>query len=137
MSIKLENISYVYSPGTAYEHHALKDVSLEIPQGQFVGIIGHTGSGKSTLIQHLNGLMKATSGKLLYEGQNIYEDGYDMKKLRTQVGLVFQYPEYQLFEVDVLSDVCFGSEEPGTFQGRVREAGKRSLGACRISGEIL
>lgn len=106
MSIKLENISYVYSPGTAYEHHALKDVSLEIPQGQFVGIIGHTGSGKSTLIQHLNGLMKATSGKLLYEGQNIYEDGYDMKKLRTQVGLVFQYPEYQLFEVDVLSDVC-------------------------------
>ena len=99
MSIKLENISYVYSPGTAYEHHALKDVSLEIPQGQFVGIIGHTGSGKSTLIQHLNGLMKATSGKLLYEGQNIYEDGYDMKKLRTQVGLVFQYPEYQLFEV--------------------------------------
>ena len=108
MSIKLENISYVYSPGTAYEHHALKDVSLEIPQGQLVGIIGHTGSGKSTLIQHLNGLMKATSGKLLYEGQNIYEDGYDMKKLRTQVGLVFQYPEYQLFEVDVLSDVCFG-----------------------------
>lgn len=136
MSIKLENISYVYSPGTAYEHHALKDVSLEIPQGQFVGIIGHTGSGKSTLIQHLNGLMKATSGKLLYEGQNIYEDGYDMKKLRTQVGLVFQYPEYQLFEVDVLSDVCL-TEEPGTFQGRVREAGKRSLGACRISGEIL
>lgn len=136
MSIKLENISYVYSPGTAYEHHALKDVSLEIPQGQFVGIIGHTGSGKSTLIQHLNGLMKATSGKLLYEGQNIYEDGYDMKKLRTQVGLVFQYPEYQLFEVDVLSDVCF-QQEPGTFQGRVREAGKRSLGACRISGEIL
>ena len=136
MSIKLENISYVYSPGTAYEHHALKDVSLEIPQGQFVGIIGHTGSGKSTLIQHLNGLMKATSGKLLYEGQNIYEDGYDMKKLRTQVGLVFQYPEYQLFEVDVLSDV-FWTEEPGTFQGRVREAGKRSLEACRISGEIL
>ena len=137
MSIKLENISYVYSPGTAYEHHALKDVSLEIPQGQFVGIIGHTGSGKSTLIQHLNGLMKATSGKLLYEGQNIYEDGYDMKKLRTQVGLVFQYPEYQLFEVDVLSDVCFGPKNQGTFQGRVREAGKRSLGACRISGEIL
>lgn len=99
MSIKLENISYVYSPGTAYEHHALKDVSLEIPQGQFVGIIGHTGSGKSTLIQHLNGLMKATSGKLLYEGQNIYEDGYDMKKLRTQVGLVFQYPEYQLLKL--------------------------------------
>ena len=108
MSITLEHLSYVYNPGTAYEKHALKDVSLEIPQGQFVGIIGHTGSGKSTLIQHLNGLMKATSGRLLYEGKNIYEEGYDMKQLRTQVGLVFQYPEYQLFEVDVLSDVCFG-----------------------------
>ncbi len=84
------------------------------------GIIGHTGSGKSTLIQHLNGLMKATSGKLLYEGQNIYEDGYDMKKLRTQVGLVFQYPEYQLFEVDVLSDVCFGPKNQGHNQRRMR-----------------
>ena len=126
MSIKLENISYVYSPGTAYEHHALKDVSLEIPQGQFVGIIGHTGSGKSTLIQHLNGLMKATSGKLLYEGQNIYEDGYDMKKLRTQVGLVFQYPEYQLFEETVAKDVAFGPSNLGLtaeeVDERVREA---------------
>ena len=113
MSITLEHLSYVYNPGTAYEKHALKDVSLEIPQGQFVGIIGHTGSGKSTLIQHLNGLMKATSGRLLYEGKNIYEEGYDMKQLRTQVGLVFQYPEYQLFEVDVLSDVCFGPKNQG------------------------
>ena len=131
MSIKLENISYVYSPGTAYEHHALKDVSLEIPQGQFVGIIGHTGSGKSTLIQHLNGLMKATSGKLLYEGQNIYEDGYDMKKLRTQVGLVFQYPEYQLFEVDVLSDVCFGPKNQGLSQ---QECEARALEALKLVG---
>ena len=131
MSIKLENISYVYSPGTAYEHHALKDVSLEIPQGQFVGIIGHTGSGKSTLIQHLNGLMKATSGKLLYEGQNIYEDGYDMKKLRTQVGLVFQYPEYQLFEVDVLSDVCFGPKNQGLSK---EEGGLRAFEALRSVG---
>ncbi len=131
MSIKLENISYVYSPGTAYEHHALKDVSLEIPQGQFVGIIGHTGSGKSTLIQHLNGLMKATSGKLLYEGQNIYEDGYDMKKLRTQVGLVFQYPEYQLFEVDVLSDVCFGPKNQGLSP---EECEKRAREALQLVG---
>ena len=77
MSIALEHVNYVYSPGTAYEKHALKDVSFEIEQGQFVGIIGHTGSGKSTLIQHLNGLVKATSGKILYEGQNIYEEGYD------------------------------------------------------------
>ena len=113
MSIALEHVNYVYSPGTAYEKHALKDVSLEITQGQFVGIIGHTGSGKSTLIQHLNGLIKATSGKILYDGQNIYDEGFDMKKLRSQVGLVFQYPEYQLFEADVLSDVCFGPKNQG------------------------
>ncbi len=113
MSIALEHVSYVYSPGTAYEKHALKDVSFEIPQGQFVGIIGHTGSGKSTLIQHLNGLVRATSGKVLYEGKNIYDEGYNMRALRSQVGLVFQYPEYQLFEVDVLSDVCFGPKNQG------------------------
>ena len=108
MSIALEHVNYIYSPGTAYEKCALKDISLEIQQGQFVGIIGHTGSGKSTLIQHLNGLMKATSGDIRYEGKSIYEEGYDMRKLRSQVGLVFQYPEHQLFEVDVISDVCFG-----------------------------
>ena len=113
MSIALEHVSYVYSPGTAYEKHALKDVSFEIPQGQFVGIIGHTGSGKSTLIQHLSGLVRATSGKVLYEGKNIYDEGYNMRALRSQVGLVFQYPEYQLFEVDVLSDVCFGPKNQG------------------------
>ena len=126
MSIALEHVNYVYSPGTAYEKQALKDVSLEIPQGQFVGIIGHTGSGKSTLIQHLNGLIKATSGKILYEGQNIYEEGYDMRKLRSQVGLVFQYPEYQLFEVDVITDVCFGPKNQGLSpeecEARAREA---------------
>ena len=95
MSIALEHVNYIYSPGTAYEKRALNDISLEIGQGQFVGIIGHTGSGKSTLIQHLNGLMKATSGDILYDGQSIYAEGYDMRKLRSQVGLVFQYPEHQ------------------------------------------
>ena len=108
MSIKIEHLNYVYSAGTAYEKQALKDICLEIPHGEFVGVIGHTGSGKSTLIQHLNGLIRATSGALYYNGENIYEDGYNMKALRNQVGLVFQYPEHQLFEVDVLSDVCFG-----------------------------
>ena len=127
MSITLEHLSYVYNPGTAYEKHALKDISLEIPQGQFVGIIGHTGSGKSTLIQHLNGLMKATSGRLLYEGKNIYEEGYDMKQLRTQVGLVFQYPEYQLFEVDVLSDVCFGPKNQGLSKEECEAQAKEAL----------
>lgn len=113
MSIALEHVNYIYSPGTAYEKRALNDISLEIGQGQFVGIIGHTGSGKSTLIQHLNGLMKATSGDILYDGQSIYAEGYDMRKLRSQVGLVFQYPEHQLFEVDVISDVCFGPKNQG------------------------
>ena len=127
MSIALDHVSYVYSPGTAYEKHALKDVSLEIEQGQFVGIIGHTGSGKSTLIQHLSGLMKATSGKIFYNGQNIYEDGYDMRSLRSQVGLVFQYPEYQLFEVDVLSDVCFGPKNQGLSREECERNAKEAL----------
>ena len=127
MSNTLEHVNYVYSPGTAYEKQALKDVSLEIPQGQFVGIIGHTGSGKSTLIQHLNGLTKATSGKILYEGKNIYDEGYDMRGLRSQVGLVFQYPEHQLFEVDVLSDVCFGPKNQGLSQEECEARAKEAL----------
>lgn len=127
MSIALEHVNYIYSPGTAYEKQALKDVSLEIPQGQFVGIIGHTGSGKSTLIQHLNGLVRATSGKVLYEGQDIYEEGYDMRALRSQVGLVFQYPEYQLFEVDVISDVCFGPKNQGLSPEECEKNAKAAL----------
>ena len=127
MSIALEHINYVYSPGTAYEKQALKDVCLEIPQGQFVGSIGHTGSGKSTLIQHLNGLTRATSGRILYEGKDIYEEGFDMRWLRSQVGLVFQYPEHQLFEVDVLSDVCFGPKNQGLSQEECEERAKEAL----------
>ena len=127
MSIALEHVNYIYSPGTAYEKHALKDVSFEIGQGQFVGIIGHTGSGKSTLIQHLNGLIRATSGKVLYDGQNIYDEGYDMRKLRSQVGLVFQYPEYQLFEADVLSDVCFGPKNQGLSQEECEKNAREAL----------
>ena len=113
MSLKIENVSYVYSPGTAYEQKALKGVSMEIPDGQFVGIIGHTGSGKSTLIQHFNGLMKPASGRVLYNGEDIWGEGYDLRSLRFHVGLVFQYPEYQLFEEDVLTDVCFGPRNQG------------------------
>ena len=127
MSIKLKHIQYVYGQGTAYEKQALKDVSLEIPQGQFLGIIGHTGSGKSTLIQHFNGLIKAASGELYYEGKNIYEDGYDMKYLRSQVGLVFQYPEHQLFEVDVLTDVCFGPKNQGLSKEECEKRAKEAL----------
>lgn len=127
MSITLEHVNYIYSPGTAYEKRALNDISLEIGQGQFVGIIGHTGSGKSTLIQHLNGLMKATSGDILYDGQSIYAEGYDMRKLRSQVGLVFQYPEHQLFEVDVISDVCFGPKNQGLSEEESEKNAREAL----------
>ena len=127
MSIALEHVNYIYSPGTAYEKRALNDISLEIGQGQFVGIIGHTGSGKSTLIQHLNGLMKATSGDILYDGQSIYAEGYDMRKLRSHVGLVFQYPEHQLFEVDVISDVCFGPKNQGLSEEESEKNAREAL----------
>ena len=92
--LKLEHIEYVYSSGTAYEKRALKDINLDIYEGEFVGVIGHTGSGKSTMIQHLNGLMKATSGALYYNGENIYDEKYNLRQLRNNVGLVFQYPEH-------------------------------------------
>ncbi len=127
MSIELKHINYIYSPGTAYEKQALKEIDLEIFPGEFIGIIGHTGSGKSTLIQHLNGLMKATSGELYYNGENIYADGYDMKQLRSQVGLVFQYPEHQLFEVDVLTDVCFGPRNQGLTSEECEKRAKEAL----------
>ena len=131
MSIKLEHLNYIYSQGTAYEKKALNDVCLEIPHGEFVGIIGHTGSGKSTLIQHLNGLLRASSGELYYNGENIYREGYDMRKLRNEVGLVFQYPEHQLFEIDVLTDVCFGPKNQGLSPEESRE---RALEALRLVG---
>ncbi len=126
MAIKAEHINYLYGEGTAFEQYALKDVSFEIQDGEFVGLIGHTGSGKSTLIQHLNGLIQASSGKIYYNGEDIYQDGYDKKGLRSKVGLVFQYPEHQLFEVDVFSDVCFGPRNQGLSkeetEARAREA---------------
>ena len=125
--IKIENLNYIYSQGTAYERHALKDISLEIPDGQFIGIIGHTGSGKSTLTQHLNGLLKATSGRILVDGKNIYEEGYNMKELRSHVGLVFQYPEHQLFEVDVITDVQFGPKNLGLSPQEARERAEKAL----------
>lgn len=127
MSIKAENINYIYGEGTAFEQYALKNVSFEIEDGQFIGLIGHTGSGKSTLIQHLNGLLRASSGSLYYNGANIYQDGYDMKALRSKVGLVFQYPEHQLFEVDVFSDVCFGPKNQGLSKEEIEVRAKEAL----------
>lgn len=127
MSIKAVDLNYVYGGGTAFEQHALFDVNLEIEDGEFVGLIGHTGSGKSTLIQHLNGLIKASAGELYYNGENIYSQGYDMKQLRSKVGLVFQYPEHQLFEVDVLTDVCFGPKNQGLSGEEAEARAKKAL----------
>ena len=113
MSIILDHVNYIYGADTPLAVKALDDVCLQIPDGQFVGIIGHTGSGKSTLVQHLNGLIKASSGSIYFNGEDIYDKGYNMKQLRSKVGLVFQYPEHQLFEIDVFTDVCFGPKNLG------------------------
>lgn len=126
-SLRLEHVYYTYSPGTAYEMHALKDINLEIPQGQFVGIIGHTGSGKSTLIQHFNGLVRPTQGKIYFEGQDIWAEQFPLRGLRSKVGLVFQYPEHQLFETDVLTDVCFGPKNQNLTQEECEERAKEAL----------
>ena len=129
--LKVDHINYIYSPGNAFEKHALKDISVNIYEGEFVGIIGHTGSGKSTLIQHLNGLIKATDGAIYYKGENIYGEKYNLRELRNNVGLVFQYPEHQLFETDVLTDVCFGPKNQGLSQ---EECNERAIEALRLVG---
>ena len=113
MSLIVDHVEYVYEADTSLAVHALKDISLVIPNGQFIGVIGHTGSGKSTLVQHLNGLIKPTAGTIYFNGEDIHARDYDKKKLRSKVGLVFQYPEHQLFEVDVFTDVCFGPKNLG------------------------
>lgn len=131
MSIILNNVNYIYSPGTVHEMQALKNINLNIKDGEFIGIIGHTGSGKSTLIQHLNGLMKATSGEIYFNGRDIYEEDFDLKELRTRVGLVFQYPDHQLFETTIFDDVCFGPMNQGFDKN---EAGLRAFEALRSVG---
>ncbi len=131
MSIRAEALTYIYNEGTALEQKALDNVSFEIPDGQFVGLIGHTGSGKSTLIQHLNGLIKPTSGKIYYNGSDICGEGYRLKDLRSKVGLVFQYPEHQLFEVTVLADVCYGPRNLGLSE---EEAAERARDALSLAG---
>lgn len=113
MSLIVNHIKYIYNPGTVYEKVALNDVSFSIEDGEYVGLVGHTGSGKSTLVQHLNGLLKANEGGIYYNGCDIYDKDFSMKELRGKVGLVFQYPEHQLFEADVFSDVCFGPKNLG------------------------
>lgn len=126
MQLELKNVSYTYGKGTVFEVNALSNIDLMIEEGQFIGIIGHTGSGKSTLIQHFNALMQPTEGKVFFEGEDIWGDKYDRRALRSKVGLVFQYPEHQLFEADVLTDVAFGPKNQGLSkeeaEARTREA---------------
>ena len=131
MAIILDHVNHVYGGDTPLAVKALDDVCLQIPDGQFVGIIGHTGSGKSTLVQHLNGLLKATSGHIYFNGEDIYEKDYDLKQLRSKVGLVFQYPEHQLFEIDVSTDVCFGPKNLGLDR---KEVELRAYAALRQVG---
>lgn len=131
MALILDKVNYTYEAGSGFEKHALKDVSCAIDKGEFIGLIGHTGSGKSTLIQHMNGIIKATSGNIFFDGEDIYDKDYDMRKLRNKVGLVFQYPEHQLFETDIFKDVCFGPRNQGLSEKDVQ---LRAFEALRLVG---
>lgn len=126
MSIKIKNLNHIYNPGSPFQANALSNINLEIKKGEFVGLIGHTGSGKSTLVQHLNGLLRPTSGNIWIDDQDITASGVKMKDIRKKVGLVFQYPEHQLFEETVYKDIAFGPMNLGLaseeINGRVKEA---------------
>ena len=137
MSISLEKVSYIYEDNSDIKKPALIDIDLEIGEGEFIGIIGHTGSGKSTLIQHLNGLMEPTKGRVYFEGKNIHDDNYDIKSLRGKVGLCFQYPEHQLFETTILEDVCFGPMNFGASKEEAVKAAKEALKDGGISEELF
>ena len=136
MLIEARDLVHIYAKGTAFSQRALDEVSLQVAKGEFIGIIGHTGSGKSTLIQHLNGLLRADSGSYCFRGDSVYEKGFDMKVLRQKVGLVFQYPEHQLFEVDVLSDVSFGPKNQGLSEEEVLSRAKEALSLVGLGEEF-
>lgn len=133
----MDHVNYTYGDDTNLAVHALKDVNLVIPDGQFIGLIGHTGSGKSTLVQHLNGLLKPTEGSVYFNGEDIHEEGYDKKKLRSKVGLVFQYPEHQLFEIDVFTDVCFGPKNLGLPKSEVELRAYAALKQVGLEDEFF
>lgn len=138
MGIRLENVNYIYGQGTSTQTNALKDINLSIEKGEFVAIIGHTGSGKSTLIQHLNGLEKPSSGNVYYDDKNIYDKDYDLRGLRCKVGLVFQYPEHQLFEETVLKDVCFGPLNKGLSKEDATQKAREALELVGVNeGQFL
>ncbi len=137
MAIILDHVNYIYDEGTAMAQSALTDINLQIPDGQFIGLIGHTGSGKSTLIQHLNGLVKPTSGSVYFDGKDINDSDYDRKSLRAKVGLVFQYPEHQLFEVDCFTDVCFGPKNLGLSKKETELRAYEALKQVGLSDECF
>lgn len=130
-TIEVRDLSHTYSAGTPFQHDAVKHMSFSVEKGEFLGIIGHTGSGKSTLIQHLNGLLRPTSGEILLDGTNIWQDKKTTRESRFRVGLVFQYPEYQLFEADVMTDVCFGPKNQGLSPEECKE---RAMEALKLVG---
>lgn len=135
--IKTEGLTYTYSRGTPFEKTAVNNVSLEIGQGELVGIIGHTGSGKSTLIQHLNGLIKPTSGSVLVDGVNIWDKGVNLREIRFKVGLVFQYPEYQIFEETVFRDIAFGPRNMGLSDEEVKQRVRETAALVGLTEELL
>ena len=132
MSIIVNHVDHVYNPGTVFEKKALSDVTFKIEDGEYIGLAGHTGSGKSTLIAHLNGLVKPTSGCVYFDGKDINDPEYDRKGLRANVGLVFQYPEHQLFEEDVFTDVCFGPKNLGLDRSEVELRAYEALKAVGV-----
>lgn len=135
--IKTENLTHLYSAGTPFEKVAVNDVSIEIEQGELVGVIGHTGSGKSTLIQHLNGLIKPESGKIFIDGVDIWQDKHTLQQIRFKVGLVFQYPEYQLFEETVYKDIAFGPKNLGLSESEVDQAVRKACDSVGIKESML
>ena len=136
MSIKINHLTHIYNEGTTFEKVALNDVNIEIKTGEFIGLIGHTGSGKSTLIQHLNGIIYPTHGEILLDDENIHKDKAKLKEVRRRIGLAFQYPEYQLFEMTVYKDVAFGPTNLGWSKEKIHESVVAALDIVGISPEI-
>ena len=137
MSLVLKNVNYVYGEGSGHEKHALKNINIEIKDGEFIGLVGHTGSGKSTLTQIFNGLEKATSGEVYFNDKNIYDKDYNMRELRGKVGLVFQYPEHQLFEVSVINDVQYGPRNMGLDNLQVELRSYEALKLVGIGEDLI
>ncbi len=137
MSIKVENLTYIYNPNTPFETKALDDINMEIETGEFIGLIGHTGSGKSTLVQHLNGLIKPTSGKIIIDGIDITEKTVKLSDIRRRVGLVFQYPEHQLFEETVYKDIAFGPRNLGLSEAEIDERIREAMELVKLPFDEL